>query len=817
MKRLNAITKGMSVLMVAAFVLGAIYVEPVQAQFNADAQPAANNLRALILNSWTNLGQSGGNQEWGRGRRRNAYPHNGTGPGSFGIVLSQFTSNQKSQVSNDYKVSGGEGIWLLNADKGTVSVTGPRGTPWLGERLVPLPYDPVGKAEESWGVKNPLKSFADDGFASISPSTAGASGVLANYWLGAVKSDGSTIYENDLSKGSTPPTQIANYGLGAHNLVDVTKPEETIIAQWVDIRNGIQVTRRVYDWSNPDFDDFYIMDLEFKNTGDFDGDGIGEAPGAINQFYIGFKNSAVSNAMGVLEEFGWNFYPGNARGVDDIMWYTEAGGYPNAFSANGAFAGQDMRAILRRDSDNPQSSHDDTGDPFYKAIVPSNYNIQQTEGQPRAPSTHFFAPLAFADDAGKFSFNDWDKGKYAQPATADQPISFQWWHARSVTDFDDPTPTTTAEPDLAAAMLKGGVQDNPDEADPNMRKPFLDMTVYGPYELADGQSAKIVVAIGAGHPSLLAPTPANQQDAGILAWDRSSATPETKIADVKTKGEVAALENLNIAHWVYDNNYQVPASPSEAYITSDNLTSSGDARQLIRWDPKSESAVNPYTGAADVQGYRVYRSTWFAWGPWELWDVVAKGSSGTTVKGKWALGGGLYEYEDLDSAAGFSYFYSVRPYATGYAAGDLPYSTDDLPGRVKSNIAKGYESGWGPPTARTYDGDERKPFQPVTPETNSLSKKVLVVPNPYFIDGKHTYPNSRNIRLVGLPAKCLIHIYSASGDRVQTIDHDNAAKGEDEFRQIAFNIAGAVQTGLYYFVVVAENGATQKGSFVLIK
>jgi hypothetical protein len=94
----------------------------------------------------------------------------------------------------------------------------------------------------------------------------------------------------------------------------------------------------------------------------------------------------------------------------------------------------------------------------------------------------------------------------------------------------------------------------------------------------------------------------------------------------------------------------------------------------------------------------------------------------------------------------------------------------------------------------------------------------MVVPNPYFIDGKHQYPNSRNIRLVGLPAKCKIHIYSASGDRVMTVKHDNPKKGEDEFRQIAFNIAGEVQTGLYYFVVVADGGgASQSGSFVLIK
>ena len=127
------------------------------------------------------------------------------------------------------------------------------------------------------------------------------------------------------------------------------------------------------------------------------------------------------------------------------------------------------------------------------------------------------------------------------------------------------------------------------------------------------------------------------------------------------------------------------------------------------------------------------------------------------------------------------------------------------------------QNGYGPPTARTFDGLERRPFQPVTAETNALDKEVLVVPNPYFADGNHQYPNSRNLRFVGLPARCQIHIYSASGDRVQTIDHDNPAKGETEFKQITYNISGEVQTGLYYFVVVNPAGKTRTGSFVLIK
>ena len=833
MKRLNFIAKGL--VPIGCLALAAVVFQPVQvdAQATPDNISSRYNLRSLISNSYNNIGGMGGNQEWGRGYRRNAYPWNGNGPGSFGAVLSQFTSNQKSQMYNDYKVSGGEGIWILNADRGTVTVTGPRENLQIVEHNQAFPYDPVGNPEESWGQPNPLDQLAELPNSAISPGEQGAGGSLSNYWPGVTADDDGSLYGANWDPVTTPPAHIANYNLGAHNLVDVTIPEETIIAQWIDKQNGIRVQRRVYSWSNPDFDDFYIVDLTFTNIGDFDGDGVGEAPGPINNLYIAFKNVAAMTAMGILEEFGWNFYASNARGMDDTLWFTEAGGYPNAFSENGAFVGEDMRAVIRRDSDNPFSSHNDIGDPFYKAIVPSNYNILQTEGQPRAPSTYFMAPLAYADnpDDPKFAFNEADRGKYVQPGEDKQPRSFQWWLAYSTGSFEDPTYTTHSAAQLAGVITTNGYQANPDENDASTRKVFHDMTVYGPYNVGVDESVKLVFSWGAGHPSLLAPIPANEQDVGILKWDRSSESPESKIQKIKTDGEKAALENLKLAHWVYDNNYQVPASPTEAYITADNLTSSTRAKQLIRWGRQSESAVNPYTGEQDILGYRLYKSEWFSWGPWELYGIIENGSSGSSTnpaglpRGEWGISTVTkgddstfegYAFEDLETTAGFSYFYSARPYARGvdsyvWSSG---MTIDDIPSeRVRANIRRGYESGWGPSTARTYDGDNRKPFQALL---TSLPDEVLIVPNPYFVDGVHQYPNSRNLRIVGLTKDAIIHIYSASGDRVETTDRTPLTKGETEFRQISFNIAGEVQTGLYYFVVV-DGGETRRGSFVLIK
>jgi hypothetical protein len=791
MKRIKSLICMTSLVLVLAGV--------AQAQFDPNLLPYAANSRSLLRNSFNNMGVMGGNPELNRGGPRNEYPSNGTGAGSYGIVLAQFTSNQKSQYGNGYKTSMGEGVWVLTGD-GKVSMTGPRPTSWIRDYIVPLPYDPKGKAEATWGVKNPMSGLWKGG---------GEEPALSNYWPGVTDLELGSYYRDQLKKDRTPPAIIANYSLGGY-IKDRGVPEETLIAQWVHIKQGIQATRRIYNWSNPDFDDFYLVDMTFTNTGDFNGDGVEDNPGATptqNSVYFAFKNSWVSSAIGVGEAYGWDGYV-VPSGVDDIYFNSDASNYSGAVPSG-------KKISIFRDSDNPETTRDDTFDPFERAIWnPSEY-ILQTEGQPMAPQTMGFAPIAYADDAGDFSFNAADKGKYAQPQ-GDQPYGAPYWTALTKTDFTDPYAENDSESKMYGAMLQPGVPNNPNESDPSARKFYIFAQVYGPYTLAPGESAKIVVAVAVGHPAQL-----KNQD--ILTWDRSTDPVASKIQALKTQGEQALYENVELARFAYQSNYNVPASPTNVFVAADDLGSSGNAKQQISWDDSADSAVNPDKGTQDILGYRVYRSTWFGWGPWDLRDVIAKGQNGSTVNGNWTYTGGKYTYEDIDTAAGFEYHYSVRPYASGNSAWSGGGKTlADIPvGRVRDNVSKGYESGWGPPTARTYDGDERRPFQPSTAITDRLERQVRVVPNPYFRDALHEYPNSRYLRFVGVPSKCKVHIYSASGDWVYTVSHDDASKGETQFRQVTWNLSGEIMTGLYYYVVVAETpgseGKIQRGTFVVIK
>ncbi len=803
-----------------ALIAGAVWLETTQAQMNPHSMPRkyAMNTRAMMMSSWTNMGTQGGSGDYNWGGRKNSYPSIGLGIGGYGDRMRNLGSSPWGTYYWGYGTSGGEGTFVVNGETRTVTMAGPRLSQDFLENVRARVYDPKGKPEENWGVPNPIVPLWRGAKSGEWTGIGGEIPPMATYWPGITAADQWSIYANDLNPQNTEMPRMANYGLSGY-IVDLTLPEETIIAQWVDIRHGVQITRRVYNWSHPDFNDFYIQDLTFTNTGDFDGDGAEDNPGGtatLQELYFGFMNIEECCAYGT----GYGHSRNPFLDPDDIYYYTDAAGYPGVFPPG-------MRASIWRDADNPRDAINDLGDPWFDAIGPSRFDIGQTEGQPRSPSHYAMVPLAFRNGGESHTFNDWDQGKYVDPQ-GEQPYAARYWNARGQQDFDYPYTETHSQTQLSQIFTEKVIQDNPDENNPAHRTGYIHVQIYGPYTLQPGESGKTVMAWVAGHPAQMVPdhSQPGTYHMDYLAWDQADRPSEDKQQDIVTLGEQALLENAQMAHFTYQASYQIPPAPTNAFIPPADLTASENAHQLIRWSDKADQAVNPLTGEQDILGHRVYRSTHFGYGPWELHDTIKPGESGQSNNGKWThdAASGMYEYEDLDSAAGFTYHYSVRPFAKGYSAwtsSDGKKTLADIPSaRVRANVQKGYESGWGPQSARTYT-DGREPFQPVTPELERLDKQVVVVPNPYRADGEHQYPNQKTIRFVNLPSKCKVYIYSASGDRVRTLAHDDPTRGERPFFHLTGNLAGDIPTGFYHFVVVSEvpgsEGKVQRGAFVVIK
>jgi hypothetical protein len=99
---------------------------------------------------------------------------------------------------------------------------------------------------------------------------------------------------------------------------------------------------------------------------------------------------------------------------------------------------------------------------------------------------------------------------------------------------------------------------------------------------------------------------------------------------------------------------------------------------------------------------------------------------------------------------------------------------------------------------------------------------VVVVPNPYHVEAAQRY-SGRRLNFLNLPAFANIHIYTMTGDRVMTLEHDTSTGDKDWLRQDTFSTMEIV-SGIYLFVVEELDGPDGRatgehaiGKFVVIK
>ncbi|MGC8654790.1 MAG: hypothetical protein ACP5US_12455, partial [Candidatus Kryptoniota bacterium] len=202
------------------------------------------------------------------------------------------------------------------------------------------------------------------------------------------------------------------------------------------------------------------------------------------------------------------------------------------------------------------------------------------------------------------------------------------------------------------------------------------------------------------------------------------------------------------------------------------------------------------------EGYRVYKSTASAEGPWILlaeYDVT-KGKIGYKIDLP-------HSYEDNGLLNNFTYYYSV----TSYSKPDTVLPWPSLESNISQN-AIAVIPGPAPPKSVGH---------------------VKVVPNPYRGDlNYYSYtprwespPPSRSfwmeqdrkIQFTNLPARCEIRIYTISGTLVNVLQHNSASLGYEDWN-LTSSVGQAISSGIYLFTVQdLSTGAIQVGKFVVIK
>lgn len=272
------------------------------------------------------------------------------------------------------------------------------------------------------------------------------------------------------------------------------------------------------------------------------------------------------------------------------------------------------------------------------------------------------------------------------------------------------------------------------------------------------------------------------------------------------KGLKGVEANADFLDWLIVNDYRIPFAPPPPPVRVEARNRS----VMLRWDPRpgdinpeiyqdpnrADSATQPF------EGYRIYKSTRSAAGPWTLlaeYDLPDNEFGQNT--------GLAYEYTDVGLLNNIEYYYTVTAFSKPDAVIGFPSLQSSLSANVRVAVP-------GSPPPATVG-------------------QVAVVPNPYRGDiAYYAYnppwertPASRNrwmeqdrrMQFINLPIQCEIRIYTVAGVLVDTILHDDPYRGYEDWN-LTSSVGQAISSGIYLFSVEdLRTGTVQVSKFVIIK
>lgn len=342
---------------------------------------------------------------------------------------------------------------------------------------------------------------------------------------------------------------------------------------------------------------------------------------------------------------------------------------------------------------------------------------------------------------------------------ADQPATV--FYAQVINNAHRLTITSRTASDLYAIL--NGTDKSLQAPAGEQLSPFM-LQGFGPYDMAIGDTVRIVMVEAVNGIGL------DQAVKGLSAQNLLPA------------GLDSLKKTVDRAKQLFSRNYVLTALPPPApQVTYYVLPSTQEI--VLTWPPDLESWVNPLTGAAEMDIFRIYRSDRSYIGPFtKVRDIRISRSTDRSRFFDRELG--QWMYKDNTVKVGVGYYYAVTSVST-----------------------KGQESGMTNRNTKALVTARQ-------PAENAL--QVSVFPNPFrLVSGLPTSGEESSIVFTNLPAKCTIRIYTVSGELVRTLEHDNPNSGEHVWDQLS-DSRQKTAAGIYLYTVESEVG-NAKGTLLLIK
>lgn len=285
----------------------------------------------------------------------------------------------------------------------------------------------------------------------------------------------------------------------------------------------------------------------------------------------------------------------------------------------------------------------------------------------------------------------------------------------------------------------------------------------GPYTMAPGQTLRFVLAQAVnGIPLQVART-------GLAAQPRLPAGLDSLRGSIDRARVLAANGSAVTGVPPPSPPVQLLALPSSRSVA-------------VSWPPTETTWIDPFTGGR-IAEYRVYRSDRAFAGPFtQVARVRVDNATDRTryfdeARNEW-------RYIDNSASLGVRYFYAVTAIDTD-----------------------GHQS-W------LTNRNEEAVTVTSSPSADALG--VRVFPNPFReVSGFPSTGDENSIVWNNLPARATIRIYTAGGELVRTLEHDDAASGQKVWDQLS-DARQRTAPGMYFWTVQSDVGAAQ-GTLLIIK
>ena len=548
--------------------------------------------------------------------------------------------------------------------------------------------------------------------------------------------------------------------------VDETLPYDRLLTAQVNTSIGVTIKRNIYAYSQQNHGNYFIHEYVFKNTGIIDPQG-----------------TVVSKTLtGVYFHWQYRYAPTKEPCAYGYYWLPQSvtWGHSTLNDTRGEDPNSDdpFRCVFAWQGIHSKAAFDNVGGPNGVGGGDGRLGAAQYAG----------VVVLHADKSASDKSDDPYQPTTTEPVLSDDPTmtsdNNQFNANKMASEYQR---VAAGHPSLRHVDLVGdGFADLLSGAYNYGSNPggFSSAQGFGPYELAPGDSIRIVTAeavAGLGRQESYDIGAEWMFGNGPFTLPDASTTNdknEFKNAWVYT-GQDSLFQTFNRAIEAFNNDMVIPLPPPAPNQFEVN---SGGDRIALTWSNNAESWPN-------FRGYRVYRAINV---PDTTYEMIFECGPGTANPAT------VNAYDDLTPQRGFDYYYYVSSFDDG--------STNDVAPGVPLESSKFLTRTNEPAFLRRPAGTK--------------FAEMRVVPNPFNIRAAELQfgrENSDRIMFLNIPPVCTIKIYTERGDLIHTIEHTDGSG--DEIWNSVTSSRQVVVSGLYiaHVEVTEDGGGFRKGESQYLK